>query len=185
VEQDLWEALSAVAASVLPFSLALLVLRSPLGWKNTQNSVTRTQLWWEALAEIQPSAAFRLGSSQSRSGFVRAQSLTYSVASAKPLLRDTTAQNQPEHALTSLLAVQEQGPSTSFLLQGKYRWQGERKGESGLVPRHPCFGVLLGKQDSQDLGDLSQSKRVPHKNIIHLCSIPGESGVNGVSHLSC
>lgn len=62
--------------------------------KNTQNSITRTELWWEALAEIQPSAAFGLGSSQSRSGFVRAQSLMSSVAPAKPLLRDATAQKK-------------------------------------------------------------------------------------------
>lgn len=116
MEQDLREALSVVAASVLPFSLALLVLRSPLGWKNTQNLITSTQLWWEALAEIQPSAAFGLGSSQSRSGFFRAQSL---VASAKPLLRDTTTQNQPEHAFTSLLAVQGQGDFNLLPSQGK------------------------------------------------------------------
>ena len=177
--------MSAVAASVLPFSLALLVLRSPLGWKNTQNSVTRIQLWWEALAEIQSSAAFGLGSSQSRSGFVRALSLTSSVASAKPLLRDTTAQNQPEHALTSLLAVQEQGDFNLLPSRGKTGEAGREARGSGLVPRHPCFGVLLGKQDSQDLRDLSQTKRVSHQNnIIHLCSIPGESGVNRVSHLS-
>lgn len=78
VEQELGEALSAVAASVLPCSLTVLVLRSPLGWKNTQTSVTRSQLWWEALAEIQPCAAFGLGSSQSRAGFVHAQPLTQS-----------------------------------------------------------------------------------------------------------
>lgn len=119
MEQDFWGALSVVAASVIPFSLALLVFRSPLGWKNTQNSITSTQLWWEALAEIQSSAAFGLGSSQSRSGFFRAQSLMSFVASAKPLFRDTTAQNQPEHALTPLLAAQGQGDFNLLPSQGK------------------------------------------------------------------
>lgn len=84
MEQELGEALSAVAASVLPCSLALLVLRSPLGWKNTQTSVTRSQLWWEALAEIQLCAAFGLGSSLFWAGFVCARPLTRSCHGPKP-----------------------------------------------------------------------------------------------------
>lgn len=70
--------------------------------------------------------------------------------------------------------------------------QGEREGagregrEAEPLPRRPRSGMLLGKEDIQDLGALSQTQRVPpQNNIAHPRSVPRESGVNGVSHLSC
>lgn len=185
-EQDLGEALSVVAASVLPFSLPLLVLRSLLGWKTTLGSITRTQLWWEALAEMQPSADFGLGSSQALSEPrpLCLLSLLQSPYSEMP-------QHKTNHESTSLLVSESREVSTFSPLDGNIEETGRegRGGGRGGQVRSLCIPALecsCRNKDSWDLGDLSQAKRLPSRNNkTHLSSILRKSGVNGVSHLSC